>query len=67
MAAEYPACTNYLYLTYNGTENDVVFEGDYTMVLGSGVYRIGSRYIFMSVLLRHPKPPSSLSLSQCRV
>ncbi|MFA4986456.1 MAG: carbamoyl-phosphate synthase (glutamine-hydrolyzing) large subunit [Candidatus Brocadiia bacterium] len=47
MAAEYPAVTNYLYLTYNGTENDVEFgqEGA-AIVLGSGAYRIGSSVEF---------------------
>ena len=44
LAAEYPAATNYLYLTYNGTENDVDYTGDHrsVVVLGSGAYRIGS-------------------------
>ena len=44
LAAEYPAQTNYLYLTYNGTENDVEYVGDHRsiVVLGSGAYRIGS-------------------------
>jgi len=46
VAAEYPAFTNYLYLTYNATESDVMFQGDATMVLGSGVYRIGSSVEF---------------------
>lgn len=46
VAAEWPAFTNYLYLTYNGIENDVDFPGGYTMVLGSGVYRIGSSVEF---------------------
>eukprot|EP00040_Diaphanoeca_grandis_P039152 m.258265 g.258265 ORF g.258265 m.258265 type:complete len:1509 (-) comp36354_c0_seq1:42-4568(-) len=46
LAAEYPAQTNYLYMTYNGTENDVEFNDDATMVLGSGVYRIGSSVEF---------------------
>ena len=46
VAAEWPAVTNYLYLTYNGSENDVTFPGGYTMVLGSGVYRIGSSVEF---------------------
>ena len=39
VAAEYPAYTNYLYLTYNGTSHDLSFPGDAVMVLGSGVYR----------------------------
>jgi len=48
LAAEYPAQTNYLYLTYNGMENDVRYLGDHrsVIVLGSGVYRIGSSVEF---------------------
>ena len=48
MAAEYPAQTNYLYLTYSGTENDVDYLGDgrSIVVLGSGAYRIGSSVEF---------------------
>ena len=48
LAAEYPAQTNYLYLTYNGTENDVQYTGDHRsiVVLGSGAYRIGSSVEF---------------------
>ena len=48
LAAEYPAQTNYLYLTYNGTENDVHYLGDNksVIVLGSGAYRIGSSVEF---------------------
>ena len=48
LAAEYPAQTNYLYLTYNGTENDVHYVGDRksVVVLGSGAYRIGSSVEF---------------------
>ncbi|XP_070163752.1 multifunctional protein r isoform X2 [Polyergus mexicanus] len=46
VAAEWPATTNYLYLTYNGTSHDVEFSGGYTMVIGSGVYRIGSSVEF---------------------
>ncbi len=48
LAAEYPAQTNYLYLTYNGTENDVEYVGDHRsiVVLGSGAYRIGSSVEF---------------------
>lgn len=48
LAAEFPASTNYLYMTYNGTENDVEFgeSVDPTVVLGSGVYRIGSSVEF---------------------
>ncbi len=48
LAAEYPAATNYLYLTYNGTENDIVYENDdrSIVVLGSGAYRIGSSVEF---------------------
>ena len=46
VAAEFPAFTNYLYLTYNGTEHDIDFEDHGVMVLGSGVYRIGSSVEF---------------------
>ena len=48
LAAEYPAQTNYLYLTYNGVENDVDYKGDKrsVIVLGSGAYRIGSSVEF---------------------
>ena len=48
LAAEYPAQTNYLYLTYNGAENDVKYLGDQRsiIVLGSGAYRIGSSVEF---------------------
>lgn len=46
VAAEFPAFTNYLYLTYNGTEHDISFTDRGVMVLGSGVYRIGSSVEF---------------------
>ena len=48
LAAEYPAQTNYLYLTYNGSTNDVNYLGDKrsVVVLGSGAYRIGSSVEF---------------------
>ncbi len=48
LAAEYPAQTNYLYLTYNGNENDVAYLHDHRsiIVLGSGAYRIGSSVEF---------------------
>ena len=48
LAAEYPAQTNYLYLTYNGSENDVQYLHDHrsVVVLGSGAYRIGSSVEF---------------------
>ena len=48
LAGEYPAQTNYLYLTYNGTEHDVEFLHDNksVIVLGSGAYRIGSSVEF---------------------
>lgn len=47
LAAEYPAQTNYLYLTYNGSEDDVAFSNrQAVLVLGSGVYRIGSSVEF---------------------
>ncbi len=47
MAAEFPAKTNYLYMTYNGEENDVdAGEENQVIVLGSGTYRIGSSVEF---------------------
>ena len=47
LAAEYPAQTNYLYLTYNGFEDDIQPGGDdQVIVLGSGAYRIGSSVEF---------------------
>ena len=48
LAAEYPAATNYLYLTYNGSANDIEYTGDHrsVVVLGSGAYRIGSSVEF---------------------
>ena len=48
LAAEYPAQTNYLYLTYSGIANDVHYLGDRRsiVVLGSGAYRIGSSVEF---------------------
>ncbi len=48
LAAEYPAQTNYLYLTYSGVANDIVYEQDKRsiVVLGSGAYRIGSSVEF---------------------
>ncbi len=48
LAAEYPAQTNYLYLTYNGTHHDIDFQHDdkSVIVLGSGAYRIGSSVEF---------------------
>ncbi|CAH0001107.1 unnamed protein product [Clonostachys byssicola] len=46
LAAEFPADTNYLYTTYNGSSHDVTFEDHGKIVLGSGVYRIGSSVEF---------------------
>ncbi len=47
LAAEYPAKTNYLYLTYNGSEDDLDFsETNQVVVLGGGAYRIGSSVEF---------------------
>ena len=48
LAAEFPAKTNYLYLTYNGTKHDIEFYNDdrSVIVLGSGAYRIGSSVEF---------------------
>lgn len=46
VAAEFPAFTNYLYMTYNASEHDLDFSDHGVMVLGSGVYRIGSSVEF---------------------
>ncbi|KAI1381780.1 carbamoyl-phosphate synth [Hypoxylon crocopeplum] len=46
VAAEFPAYTNYLYLTYNASTHDIAFNDHGVMVLGSGVYRIGSSVEF---------------------
>ncbi|KAI1478445.1 carbamoyl-phosphate synth [Daldinia eschscholtzii] len=46
VAAEFPAYTNYLYLTYNASTHDIEFNDHGVMVLGSGVYRIGSSVEF---------------------
>ncbi|KAF5347801.1 hypothetical protein D9756_010273 [Leucocoprinus leucothites] len=46
VAAEFPAFTNYLYTTYNAVEHDIKFEDRGVIVLGSGVYRIGSSVEF---------------------
>ncbi|KAG9468423.1 hypothetical protein GDO78_022769 [Eleutherodactylus coqui] len=46
VAAEWPAQTNYLYLTYNGSQHDLEFQEPHVMVIGSGVYRIGSSVEF---------------------
>ncbi|MCQ2114800.1 MAG: carbamoyl-phosphate synthase (glutamine-hydrolyzing) large subunit [Bacteroidales bacterium] len=48
MAGEYPAQTNYLYITYNGARSDIDFacDGKSVIVLGSGAYRIGSSVEF---------------------
>lgn len=46
VAGEYPCYTNYLYLTYNGDYNDIGFDEETIIVIGSGVYRIGSSVEF---------------------
>ncbi len=46
LAAEFPANTNYLYTTYNATSHDVSFDDHGVIILGSGVYRIGSSVEF---------------------
>ncbi|KAF3986076.1 hypothetical protein FT663_04493 [Candidozyma haemuli var. vulneris] len=46
VAAEFPAFTNYLYITYNADSSDVSFDDHGVIVLGSGVYRIGSSVEF---------------------
>lgn len=61
MAAEWPTNTNYLYLTYGGSEDDIAYPSkDRIIVLGSGCYRIGSSVEFdwccvnMALALKHP-------------
>ncbi|VEN47545.1 unnamed protein product [Callosobruchus maculatus] len=46
VAAEWPAATNYLYMTYNAASHDIDFNEQHTVVIGSGVYRIGSSVEF---------------------
>ena len=46
LGGEYPATSNYLYTTYNGLKDDVTFEENGVLVLGSGTYRIGSSVEF---------------------
>jgi carbamoyl-phosphate synthase large subunit len=46
LAAEFPCETNYLYLTYNASSHDVTFDDHGILILGSGVYRIGSSVEF---------------------
>nr|NVI70408.1 rudimentary [Cucujiformia] len=46
VAAEWPASTNYLYITYNANSHDISFNEEHVMVIGSGVYRIGSSVEF---------------------
>lgn len=46
VAGEFPAMTNYLYMTYNASEHDVQFDERAVITLGSGVYRIGSSVEF---------------------
>ena len=46
LAAEFPADTNYLYTTYNASTHDVKFDDNGIVILGSGVYRIGSSVEF---------------------
>jgi carbamoyl-phosphate synthase large subunit len=46
LAAEFPADTNYLYTTYNASSHDVTFDDHGILILGSGVYRIGSSVEF---------------------
>mmetsp|Transcript_70163 Transcript_70163/g.106136 ORF Transcript_70163/g.106136 Transcript_70163/m.106136 type:complete len:914 (+) Transcript_70163:3-2744(+) len=46
LAAEFPAATNYLYMTYHGSEHDVEFDEHGWLVLGCGTYRIGSSVEF---------------------
>ena len=65
VAAEFPAYTNYLYLTYNGSEHDITFEDRGVMVLGSGVYRIGSSVGIRLVLGTNNTDASRTRLQDC--
>src|SRR6266702_2986137 len=56
VAAEFPAFTNYLYTTYNAIEHDIDFEDRGVMVLGSGVYRIGSSFALARCAVRAIRP-----------
>lgn len=68
MAAEWPAKTNYLYLTYNGNEHDVEFSGDDSIiVLGSGAYRIGSSVEFDWCCVNTVKKASELGYNSIMV
>ncbi len=46
LSAEFPAKTNYLYVSYSGSEHDIIFDDNGIMVLGCGAYRIGSSVEF---------------------
>ncbi len=73
LAAEWPAKTNYLYLTYGGTENDIDYSkpAGSTIVLGGGCYRIGSSVEFdwccvnMGVELRKNKETGKVVMVNC--
>ncbi|TPX36935.1 hypothetical protein SmJEL517_g00916 [Synchytrium microbalum] len=62
VAAEFPCYTNYLYVTYNASEHDVAFDDKGVMVLGSGVYRIGSSVEFDWCAVRCIRTLRSLGL-----
>lgn len=77
VAAEWPAQTNYLYLTYWSTTHDLTFRTPHVLVLGSGVYRIGSSVEFdwcavgciqqlrkVRELVSHPVFPAALFSSR---
>jgi len=67
LAAEYPAQTNYLYVTYNATESDIVPEQDgrSVIVIGSGAYRIGSSMVGRPTCAR--TDPSTNSTKECTI
>ncbi|KAG0313866.1 carbamoyl-phosphate synthase (glutamine-hydrolyzing) cpa2 [Linnemannia gamsii] len=69
LAAEFPADTNYLYTTYNASSHDVDFTDKGTMVLGSGVYRIGSSVEFdwcgKTVMVNYNPETVSTDFDEC--
>ena len=68
LAAEYPAQTNYLYVTYSGVANDIQYENDKKsiIVLGSGAYRIGSSVEFWrSVMINYNPETVSTDYDMC--
>merc|ERR1719385_651419 len=64
LAAEFPAFTNYLYVTYNGSEHDLVFDQKGIIVLGCGAYRIGSSCEFDWCAVSAVRTVRSLKLTE---